>query len=82
MTLKGKNEIKVKSTTNGREIENIFSSKKSYELVLKHSQKLKSFSSKEEAEEFFFSLKNGILNCTKKMNLKYWEHLEKNLKKF
>ena len=25
MTLKGKNEIKVKSTTNGREIENIFS---------------------------------------------------------
>ena len=50
MTLKGKNEIKVKSTTNGRETENIFSSKKSYELVLKHSQKLKSFSSKEEAE--------------------------------
>lgn len=41
MTLKGKNEIKVKSTTNGRETENIFSSKKSYELVLKHSQKLR-----------------------------------------
>lgn len=61
MTLKGKNEIKVKSTTNGRETENIFSSKKSYELVLKHSQKLKSFSSKEEAEEFFFSLKDNLL---------------------
>ena len=61
MTLKGKNEIKVKSTTNGRETENIFSSKKSYELVLKHSQKLKSFSSKEDAEEFFFSLKDNLL---------------------
>ena len=53
MSTKNNNEIKIKSIANGRKIENIVFSKKSYELFLKHGESLKSFSSKEKAEEFF-----------------------------
>ena len=63
---KSKNEIRVKSTVNGREVENIFFSKKSYELLLKQGQGLKDFSSKEKAEEYYFLLKEYLM---KKLDL-------------
>ena len=70
MTLKGKNEIIIESTANGKKTKNIVFSKKSYELFLKHGESLKSFSSKEKAEEFFFLIKRLFDKRVRKSLLK------------
>ena len=71
MSIKSKNEIIIESTTNGKKTKNIVFSKKSYELFLKHGESLKSFSSKEKAEEFFFSLKDYLIKELESLCLKY-----------